>query len=176
MSFFNSQKDYGLLAKLFHWITFIILIAQIPFGFYLVGLEFSDRRIDLENIHILIGITIFYITLSRLIWKFYNPSPRDWKIHFKGQVFAAKANHFLLYLSIFTITISGILKKLYMGEKLSFIFFNYGFEKDNFLLADTFYQVHIYANYLLVFLVVVHILAVIVHYFIFKEKILKKIT
>ena len=176
MSFFNIQKDYGLLAKLFHWITFIILIAQIPFGFYLVGLEFSDRRIDLENIHILIGITIFYITLSRLIWKFYNPSPRDWKIHFKGQVFAAKANHFLLYLSIFTITISGILKKLYMGEKLSFIFFNYGFEKDNFLLADTFYQVHIYANYLLVFLVVVHILAVIVHYFIFKEKILKKIT
>ena len=176
MSIFNSQKEYGLLAKLFHWITFVILIAQIPFGFYLVGLEFSDRRIDLENIHILIGITIFYITLSRLIWKFYNPSPRDWKIHFKGQVFAAKANHFLLYLSIFTITISGILKKLYMGEKLSFIFFNYGFEKDNFLLADTFYQVHIYANYLLVFLVVVHILAVIVHYFIFKEKILKKIT
>ena len=176
MSIFNSQKEYGLLAKLFHWITFVILIAQIPFGFYLVGLEFSDRRIDLENIHILIGITIFYITLSRLIWKFYNPSPRDWKIHFKGQVFAAKANHFLLYLSIFTITISGILKKLYMREKLSFIFFNYGFEKDNFLLADTFYQVHIYANYLLVFLVVVHILAVIVHYFIFKEKILKKIT
>ena len=176
MSIFNGQKEYGLLAKLFHWITFVILIAQIPFGFYLVGLEFSDRRIDLENIHILIGITIFYITLSRLIWKFYNPSPKDWKIHFKGQVFAAKANHFLLYLSIFTITVSGILKKLYMGEKLNFIFFNYGFEKDNFLLADTFYQVHIYANYLLVFLVVVHILAVIVHYFIFKEKILKKIT
>ena len=176
MSIFNSQKEYGLLAKLFHWITFVILIAQIPFGFYLVGLEFSDRRIDLENIHILIGITIFYITLSRLIWKFYNPSPRDWKIHFKGQVFAAKANHFLLYLSIFTITVSGILKKLNMGEKLNFIFFNYGFEKDNFLLADTFYQVHIYANYLLIALVVVHILAVIVHHFIFKEKILKKIT
>ena len=65
MSIFNSQKDYGLLAKLFHWITFIILIAQIPFGFYLVGLEFSDRRIDLENIHILIGITVFYITLDQ---------------------------------------------------------------------------------------------------------------
>ena len=176
MKIFNSKKEYGLLAKLFHWITFLTLIGQIPFGFYLVGLEFSDRRIDLENIHIVIGITIFYITLFRLIWKFLNPSPKEWKIHFKGQVFAAKANHFLLYLSIFTITISGILKKLYMGEKLSFIFFNYGFEKDNFLLADTFYQVHIYANYLLVFLVVVHILAVIVHYFIFKEKILKKIT
>jgi cytochrome b561 len=49
---FNSYKAYGLLAKLFHWVTFIALIIQIPFGFYLVGLEFSDQRIDLENVHI----------------------------------------------------------------------------------------------------------------------------
>ena len=176
MSIFNSQKEYGLLAKLFHWITFIVLIAQIPFGFYLVGLEFSDRRIDLENIHILIGITVFYITLFRLIWKFFNPSPADGNSFFKGQIFIAKANHFLLYLSIFSITISGILKKLYMGEKLNFLFFEYGFKKDNFQLADIYYEFHIYANYLLIALVALHILAVIVHHFIFKDKILKKIT
>ena len=176
MSFLNSQKDYGLLAKLFHWITFIILIAQIPFGFYLVGLEFSDRRIDLENIHILIGITVFYITLFRLVWKFFNSSPTEGNSFFKGQIFIAKANHFFLYLSIFAITISGILKKLYMGEKLNFIFFNFGFEKNNFQLADSFYTVHIYANYLLITLVILHILAVVAHHFIFKDKILKKIT
>ena len=173
---FNSQREYSLLAKLFHWITFIVLIVQIPFGFYLVGLEFSDRRIDLENIHILIGITVFYITLFRLIWKFFNPSVSSGNIFFKGQIYIAKANHFLLYLSIFTITISGILKKLYMGERLNFLFFKYGFSQDNFTLADTFYEVHIYANYLLIALVTVHILAVIVHHYIFKEKILKKIT
>ena len=176
MSIFNSQKEYGLLAKLFHWITFVILIAQIPFGFYLVGLEFSDRRIDLENIHILIGITVFYITLFRLVWKFFNSSPTEGNSFFKGQIFIAKANHFFLYLSIFTITISGILKKLYMGEKLNFIFFRYGFKEDNFQLADLYYEVHIYANYLLIVLVALHILAVIVHHFIFKDKILDKIT
>ena len=176
MQVFNSFSKYGLLAKLFHWITFVILIAQIPFGFYLVGLEFSDRRIDLENIHILIGITVFYITLFRLVWKFFNSSPTEGNSFFKGQIFIAKANHFFLYLSIFTITISGILKKLYMGEKLNFLFFRYGFDKDNFQLADLYYEVHIYANYLLIALVALHILAVIVHHFIFKDKILDKIT
>jgi len=176
MQVFNSFGKYGLLAKLFHWITFIILILQIPFGFYLVDLEFSDRRIDLENIHILIGITVFYVTLFRLIWKFFNPSATDGNSFFKGQIFIAKVNHFLLYLSIFTITISGILKKLYMGEKLNFLFFKYGFNKDNFQLADLYYEVHIYANYLLIVLVALHILAVIVHHFIFKDKILNKIT
>ena len=176
MQVFNSFGKYGLLAKLFHWITFIILILQIPFGFYLVGLEFSDRRIDLENIHILIGITVFYITLFRLIWKFFNPSAADRNSFFKGQIFIAKANHFLLYLSIFTITISGILKKLYMGERLNFLFFKYGFNQDNFKLADTFYEVHIYANYLLIALVILHIFAVIVHHIVFKDKVLNKIT
>ena len=176
MQVFNSFSKYGLLAKLFHWITFIILILQIPFGFYLVGLEFSDRRIELENIHILIGITVFYITLFRLVWKFFNSSPTEGNSFFKGQIFIAKANHFFLYLSIFTITISGILKKLYMGEKLNFLFFSYGFKKDNFQLADLYYEVHIYANYLLIVLVALHILAVIVHHFIFKDKILDKIT
>ena len=176
MQVFNSFGKYGLLAKLFHWITFIILILQIPFGFYLVGLEFSDRRIDLENIHIIIGITVFYITLFRLIWKFFNPSATDGNSFFKGQIFIAKVNHFLLYLSIFTITISGILKKLYMGERLNFLFFEYGFNQDNFLLADTFYEVHIYANYLLIALVTLHIFAVIIHHIVFKDKILNKIT
>jgi len=171
---FNSSQGYGLLAKLFHWITFIALIIQIPFGFYLVGLEFSDRRIDLENIHILAGISIFYFVLLRLIWKLFNPSPKS-EHFFRGQNFIAKANHFLLYVSIFAITISGALKKLYMGETLKFLLFEYGFEKDNFQLADAYYEVHIYANYLLIALVTLHILAVIAHHILFKDKIIKKI-
>ena len=176
MKILNSQSEYGILAKLFHWFTFFVLIAQVPFGFYLVGLEFSEERIELENIHILVGISVFYLTLFRLIWKFFNPSPTESKSFFKGQVLIGKANHFLLYVTIFSITISGILKKLYMGETLNFIFFKYGFEKDNFVLADAYYEVHIYSNYLLLALVSLHILAVIVHHFIFKDKILNKIT
>jgi cytochrome b561 len=174
MKITNSSQEYGLLAKLFHWVTFIILIAQIPFGFYLVGLEFSDRRIDFENIHILIGISIFYFVLLRLIWKLFNPSPKSEHNFFKGQNLIAKTNHFLLYVGIFAITISGVLKKLYMGEKLNFFIFKYAFKESNFQLADSFYVVHIYANYLLIALVSLHVLATIAHHVYFKDKILKK--
>ena len=174
MKITNSSEKYGLLAKLFHWVTFIILIAQVPFGFYLVGLEFSDRRIDLENIHILIGITIFYFVLLRLIWKLFNPSPKSEHNFFKGQNLIAKTNHFLLYVGILAITISGVLKKLYMGEKLNLFIFQYAFKESNFQLADSFYVVHIYANYLLIALVSLHILATVAHHFFFKDKILKK--
>jgi len=174
MKITNSLTEYGLLAKLFHWVTFIVLIAQVPFGFYLVGLEFSDHRIDLENIHIFIGISVFYFVLIRLIWKLFNPSPKSEHSFFKGQAFIAKANHFLLYVSIFAITISGVLKKLYMGEKLNFFIFKFALKDTNFQLADSFYVAHIYANYLLITLVSLHILAVIAHHFFFKDKIFKK--
>ena len=174
MKITNSSKEYGLLAKLFHWITFIALIAQVPFGFYLVGLEFSDRRIDLENIHILIGISVFYFVLIRLIWKLSNPSPKSENNFFKGQALIAKANHFLLYVSVFAITISGIFKKLYMGEKLNFFIFQFALKESNFQLADSFYVAHIYANYLLIILVSLHIVAVIAHHILFKDRIFKR--
>ena len=174
MRVFNNLIKYGLLAKLFHWVTFLALIIQIPLGFYLVGLEFSERRIDLENIHILIGISVFYLVVLRLLWKLINPTPNDWKEFFKGQTLVAKMNHFFLYASIFSITLSGILKKLYMGETLSFFIFEYSFKESNFQLADNFYVIHIYANYLLIALVSLHVVAVIVHHFYFKDKILKK--
>ena len=174
MKIVNSSEKYGLVAKLFHWITFVVLLAQVPFGFYLVGLEFSDRRIDLENIHILIGISVFYFVLIRLIWKLFNPIPKSEHSFFRGQALIAKTNHFLLYLSIFSITISGVLKKLYMGERLNFFIFQYAFKDSNFQLADSFYVVHIYANYLLIALVCLHILAVFTHHILFKDKIIKK--
>ena len=56
-----------------------------------------------------------------------------------------------------------------MGETLNFIFLN-TVEKDNFVLADTYYEIHIYVNYLLLALVTLHILAVIVHHFVLKIK------
>jgi len=174
MQLSNNLIRYGLLAKLFHWITFLGLIVQIPFGFYLVGLEFSERRIDLENIHILIGLAVFYLVVLRLIWKLINPLPNHWKEFFKGQTLVANINHFFLYISIFSITLSGVLKKLYMGDTLNFFIFEYSFKESNFQLADNFYVIHIYANYLLIALVALHIGAVIVHHFYFKDKILKK--
>ena len=59
----NIIQRYNILTKLFHWMSVIGLVIQIPLGFYLVRQEFSDFRITIEEIHVFIGIVIFYITL-----------------------------------------------------------------------------------------------------------------
>ena len=145
----NSITEYGLVAKLFHWLTFIILIIQIPLGFYLVRLDFSDLRVTLDEVHVIGGIIVFYLTLFRLIYKFFNKSPNFSSESFIGQKFIAKVNHFALYVVILTVTLSGIFKKLYNGEKLDFFIFKIRID-DNFDLADKFYEIHILSNYSLI--------------------------
>ena len=72
------------------------------------------------------------------------------------------------------VTISGALKKLFNGEILNIFFLSLEIQ-DNFELAELFYDIHIFANYLLIPLITLHIFAVITHKLLFKENLLKKI-
>ena len=173
MHFTNTLTEYGFISKMLHWLSAILLLIQIPLGFYLVDLDFGEERINVENIHVIFGLTIFYIVIIRLVNKILNPTPKLDPSIFKGQVFLAKMNHILLYLAILTITISGILKKLFNGESLV-IFFKEIQIKDNFELADQFYNIHILSNYVILFLIAIHLSAVIVHRLFFKDNLLKK--
>ena len=170
----NTLTEYGFISKMLHWLSAILLLVQIPLGFYLVDLDFGEERISLENVHVILGLIIFYIVIIRLVNKILNPTPKLDPSIFKGQVFLAKMNHILLYLAILSITISGILKKLFNGESLV-IFFKEIQIKENFELADQFYNIHIFSNYVILFLIVIHLVAVIVHKLFFKDNLLKKI-
>tara|TARA_Y100001958_G_scaffold147982_1_gene129178 strand:+ start:124 stop:651 length:528 start_codon:yes stop_codon:yes gene_type:complete len=170
----NTLTEYGVISKVLHWLSAILLLVQIPLGFYLVDLDFGEERISLENVHVILGLIIFYIVIIRLVNKILNPTPKLDPSIFKGQVFLAKMNHILLYLAILSITISGILKKLFNGESLV-IFFKEIQIKESFELADQFYNIHIFSNYVILFLIVIHLVAVIVHKLFFKDNLLKKI-
>ncbi|MDA9658185.1 cytochrome b/b6 domain-containing protein [Candidatus Pelagibacter sp.] len=174
MPILNNKSKYGLISKLFHWLTAAGLIVQIPLGFYLVDLDFDQSKVDIENYHILFGLIIFYLTLIRLTFKLLSPSPNFNDNAFPGQKILAKLNHFFLYFALLSITISGILKKLFNGESLN-IFFKKINLTYNYELSEQFYSIHVLANYVLIGLIALHILAVLFHKFFLKENILKRI-
>ena len=169
----NTLTEYGLISKLLHWISAILLFIQIPLGFYLVDLDFGPERLTVEDIHVTIGLSIFYLVILRLLYKIFNPTPKLEPSIFKGQKFLAKLNHVLLYVTIISITISGILKKLFNGETLTIIFKKIKIQ-DNFELGELFYDIHVISNYILIVLIIIHILAVIVHKLFFNDNLLKK--
>jgi cytochrome b561 len=170
----NTLTEYGLISKFLHWFSAILLLVQIPLGFYLVDLDFGLERINTESIHVVIGLSIFYLVILRLLSKIINPTPKLDPNIFKGQKFLAKLNHILLYVAILSITISGILKKLFNGETLV-IFFKEFKIQDNFELAELFYDIHVFSNYFIIILVITHIMAVVVHKIFFNDNLIKKI-
>ena len=157
-----------------HWISAVLLFIQIPLGFYLVNLDFGPERLTIEDIHVTVGLSIFYLVILRLLYKIFNPTPRLEPSVFKGQKFLAKLNHVMLYVTILSITISGILKKLFNGETLTIIFKKIKIQ-DNFELGELFYDIHVISNYVLIVLVIIHILAVITHKLFFNDNLLKRI-
>ena len=171
----NNLTEYVFISKIFHWLSAAVLFTQIPLGFYLVDLDFGEEKLTFENIHIIIGLTIFYLVIVRLVKNIINPTPKLNNSIFKGQKFLAKINHLLLYVTILSITISGILKKLYNGESLIIIFKKIKIE-DNFELSEIFYDVHVFSNYVMIALIALHVVAVIIHKFFFDDNLLKKIT
>ena len=170
----NTLTEYGFISKVFHWLSAAVLIIQIPLGFYLVDMDFGDKRLTVESIHVTLGLSIFYLILFRLLYKTLNPTPRLQNSLFPGQKIIAKLNHIFLYVSILVITISGALKKLFNGEELDMFFFNLEIQ-DNFDLAEIFYEIHILGNYTLIALISLHIFAVLIHKILFKENLLKRI-
>ena len=108
----NTLTEYGLISKFLHWVSALLLFVQIPLGFYFVDLDFGQERLTFENIHVIVGLSIFYLVIFRLINKIINPTPKLDPSIFRGQKFLAKLNHIFLYVTILSITLSGILKKL----------------------------------------------------------------
>ena len=169
----NTLTEYGLISKLLHWLSAILLFVQIPLGFYLVDLDFGPERLTVEDIHVAVGLSIFYLVILRLLNNVFNPTPKLEPSVFKGQKFLAKLNHVLLYVTILSITISGILKKLFNGETLTIVYQKIQIQ-DNFELGELFYDIHVISNYVLIGLIIIHILAVIVHKLFFDDNLLKK--
>ena len=56
----NTLTEYGLISKLLHWLSALLLLVQIPLGFYLVDLDFGPERLNIENIHIIIDKIVTY--------------------------------------------------------------------------------------------------------------------
>ena len=104
----NNKNNYGIVAIILHWISVITIFGLFGLGFWLVDLSYySEWYKTAPSIHKSIGMILFFIVLFRLFWKTINIKPIP--IGNKFEIKASKIVHFLLYLLMLTIFISGYL-------------------------------------------------------------------
>ena len=85
MKLTNTLTEYGSISKIFHWLSAAVLVFQIPLGFYLVDMDFGEKRLTIESIHVTLGLAILYLTILRLIYKSFNATPALQNSIFPGQ-------------------------------------------------------------------------------------------
>ncbi len=112
MSAGNTQTRYGWVAKSFHWIVALGMIANIALGLWAEWLPLGgEAEIALKktafSLHKTLGVTILFVAILRILWAFTQPKPVPLHPERKLETFAADAAHWLLYGSIILIPLSG---------------------------------------------------------------------
>lgn len=103
----NTDEQFGSIAKFFHWIIALIVLAMIPFGFWMTGLEFSPEKLELYMLHKSFGMLVLMLAGLRILWRFSNKTPKHLSTHTSLEKFLAKVIHILLYIGIIGMPLSG---------------------------------------------------------------------
>lgn len=174
----NSESQYGVVAKGFHWLLFLMLTFSVIAGNLLASMPKGAEKLEAAGMHKSFGVVLLTLIMLRLVWRLINETPRLPNETTAGEAFIAKAMHWGLYVLMFAQPLSGIMMSQAAGFPVSFFGF---FELPVFLdkdpeLAKTFLTIHGTVWILLVISVIGHAGAALHHHFIRKDNVLKQMT
>lgn len=173
----NTIKGYGLVTIVLHWTIAITIVGLFFLGLWMVGLDYYSSWYQTgPNIHRSVGVILLGILLFFLIFRLLSlqPSPEPNIKHWEH--LSAVVAHWLLYLLIFIVILSGYLISTADGRAVAV--FDW-FEVPATIVSITDQEdiagaFHYYLAYALVGLAGFHALAALKHHFIDKDATLKK--
>jgi cytochrome b561 len=102
----NTPERYGAIAQGLHWIIVLLLIAQVTVGKIAHEMPDGFGKLVLLARHKSVGITILGLAILRLAWRLFDRPPPPPPMP-RWQLFAARANHAVLYLLLFAMPLTG---------------------------------------------------------------------
>lgn len=166
------NTHYTSTAKTLHWLMAVLFVGLLALGFYMHDLPLSPEKLQLYSWHKWAGVTAFLLLWLRLFWRLtHQPPPLPKVIR---QV--AHVGHFLLYLLMLAIPLSGWLMSSAKGFQT--VWFGVWpipdlLEKDK-ALGELLQTAHMSLNVLFIAVIAGHVGAALKHHFIDKDDILKR--
>lgn len=121
MNWRNTTAVYGNASMLFHWITAVAFITAYVVVYYVIWFvdpqtsikpplfgttPNQDHVVPILNIHWVLGITIGFLTIPRLLWRLSGGVPKHVTAS-RLEGFAADMAHWTLYAFLILMPISG---------------------------------------------------------------------
>ncbi|WP_430391320.1 cytochrome b [Dyella sp. 20L07] len=119
MSLRSNDRQWGSVAKFFHWITALAILGNGVFGLLMDLASSPMQKINWLALHKSIGLTVLALLLLRLLWRAADRRPREDPAP-RWQQLAAHAVHGVLYLLIAALPLSGWWFNSVTGKPLQF--------------------------------------------------------
>jgi superoxide oxidase len=174
----NSQHSYGRLARAFHWLGALAVIAALAFiEFKDIAPKGSPLRDFLKSGHFQAGVIVLLLVLPRLLWRLANRVPDITPAPQPMAMLLAHAAHWLLYGLMIALPLLGIAivqgngkDVVLLGSTLP-VLFNVG--KDT---AHNLKEIHEALGNLLLWLAIFHAAAAVWHHRFVKDDTLTRLT
>jgi cytochrome b561 len=176
MSIFSGRPGYTGTAKALHWLILVLLIAQFIFAWTMPHIGRNTPITTLISLHFTFGVIIFAVAIVRLVWRVTHaePAPEDglppW------QLATARVVHWLLYVLLFVVPILGWINASWRGMPIAI----FGLELPKLVATRapgwqwTGNWHVLLAEYAMLGLVGLHVLAALYHYFIRRDGVLQR--
>lgn len=170
MGLANTEDNYGLVARGFHWSIAVLILGLLPVGLFMGGMDNSPFKFEVYAMHKSFGILVFFLGLGLIVWRFISPPPDHLETHAHWEVTLAGAAHFWLYVCIIGMPLSGWLMSSAGEFPVPFfgIQMPYLIGKDQELLG-LFGQVHEILGYTLLFVLGLHMAGALKHHVIDRD-------
>ncbi len=103
----NTDDAWGIVAKAFHWVFAVIILAQLVLGKVAEEAQVSPQKLDLFVWHKSIGVTILLLLTLRIVWRLVNAPPKAVAGVARWEHWAARVGHILLYTLMIAVPLSG---------------------------------------------------------------------
>jgi cytochrome b561 len=160
------QKRYSPINQTLHWVTALCIFTILPLAWVMTNMpRDAASRADLFAWHETIGLVILFITGYRIVRRIFDgPPPHPARVA-RWERGLARATHWLLFLVLLWMPITGYLTASYGGHrvKLFDVVLAPALLPKNDEQQKLFVSLHLFGQWALYVLVVLHLSAVAFH-------------
>jgi cytochrome b561 len=178
MANYVEKNKYHLGLRIIHWLMALMIITLIGAGYYMTYLpDDAPSKFEIFDIHKSVGLTVLMLATLRVAIRLGTAIPQMDKSFPNYIVLAAKAGHYLLYLFMFLMPVSGFLMSQFAGYKVAYFGIDLPFLVGKHpYLSGIFKDIHNTTAIILITVICLHILATIKHRYFDKKDVIYKMV
>ena len=171
----SPRLQYGITAKVFHWLIVALLVVQ-----YLIGWLMPDLHRGMQpgvpmTLHLSFGLSILILIVLRFVWRLTHRVAPESSLPI-WQRLSSELVHWLLYILVLATTVTGWLFASFRGWSVSF-FYLFPFPmlaSDNAAAGRAIDGLHQAAEWTLLVFIGLHVLAALAHLFIYRDRVMQR--